>query len=129
MKISDHINGTEVEWLISNGLGGYASSTASAANTRKYHGLLIASLNPPLDRRLLLSSLDEKLMIADVSFEFAVHRYPGTIHPRGNEYLVDFTNVPFPTYTYLAAGITIKKQIMLPHGYNSTMIRYDISNP
>ena len=73
-ELSDIIE-NQKEWLISNGLGGYASSTPFGLNTRKYHGLLISSENPPVDRRLLLSSLDEEIIIGDRIHHLAVHRY------------------------------------------------------
>jgi predicted glycogen debranching enzyme len=129
MDHSDYSKATAREWILSNGLGGYASSTVIGANTRKYHGLLIASLKPPVERRLLLSSLDEELITQKETFRLAVHRYPDAIYPRGNDILTDFYMEPFPTFLYNAGGMTIKKQIMMPHGLNSTVTRYHISNP
>ncbi|WP_340817807.1 amylo-alpha-1,6-glucosidase [Methanolobus sp. WCC4] len=129
MSYTDHIPGTEKEWIISNGLGGYASSTTIGMNTRKYHGLLIASLNPPVERRLMLSSLDEELIIGVDIHKLAVHRYPDAIYPHGNEMLEKFTTHPFPTFEYIVNGITIIKQIMMIHGENTTIVRYDIINP
>ncbi len=76
-------DGSSREWLITNGLGGYASSTAAAANTRAYHGLLVAACEPPTNRRLLLSSLDEEVN----GISLANHQYPGAIYPRGFEHL------------------------------------------
>ena len=57
--------GLEKEWIITNGIGGFASSTIIGANTRKYHGLLVASINPPAKRTLILSKIDESLEIND----------------------------------------------------------------
>ena len=62
-------NGLKKEWLITNGLGGFASSTIIGANTRKYHGLLIASLTPPARRYLILSKVDESIQIDDNKYE------------------------------------------------------------
>ena len=58
-------NGLEKEWLITNGIGGYSSSTIIGANTRRYHGLLVAPLTPPARRRVILSKLDESIIIGD----------------------------------------------------------------
>ncbi|WMW23278.1 amylo-alpha-1,6-glucosidase [Methanolobus mangrovi] len=129
MNYTDYIAGTGKEWIITNGLGGYASSTVIGANTRKYHGLLIASVNPPVERKVLLSSLDEELIIGENILKLAVHRYPDTIYPHGNEYLEDFSVEPFPTFLYKAGGLTIKKQIIMVHGENTSIVRYEINNP
>ncbi|MDG6243812.1 MAG: amylo-alpha-1,6-glucosidase [Methanolobus sp.] len=129
MDHSEYSKATANEWIVANGLGGYASSTVIGANTRKYHGLLIASLKPPVERRLLLSSLDEELITQKETFRLAVHKYPDAIYPRGNDLLVDFYREPFPTFMFNAGGMKIKKQIMMLHGLNSTVIRYHISNP
>ncbi|MDP2217081.1 MAG: amylo-alpha-1,6-glucosidase [Methanolobus sp.] len=121
--------GTEREWIITNGLGGYASSTVTGMNTRKYHGLLVASLNPPINRRVLLSSLDEEIQVNGKTHKLAVHQYPGTVYPEGYRYLHDFSPEPFPACQYLAENIALRKTIMMVHGENTTVIRYDISNP
>lgn len=115
--------GVSREWIVTNGIGGYASSTSIGANTRAYHGLLIASLSPPVDRWLLLSSLDETVN----GIELANHQYPGVVHPRGFMYLESFTAEPVPTYLYRANGIEVVKQIFMVHGENTTVVKYHIS--
>jgi predicted glycogen debranching enzyme len=65
------------EWLVTNGLGGYASSTLSFMNTRKYHGLLVASMEPPVDRMVLLSALDEEILINNVTYSLPAIDIPG----------------------------------------------------
>ncbi|WP_094226476.1 amylo-alpha-1,6-glucosidase [Methanolobus psychrotolerans] len=129
MNYADYTEGTGNEWLITNGLGGYASSTVIGTNTRKYHGLLIASVNPPVERKLLLSSLDEELISGTHIHKLAVHRYPDVIYPHGNRHIETFSIEPFPTFVYNAGGMKIKKQIMMIHGENTTIVRYKISNP
>jgi predicted glycogen debranching enzyme len=84
--------GTSREWLVTNGLGGYASATAIGCNTRAYHGLLVAALTPPGNRRLLLSSLDEEIN----GQKLANHKYPGVVHPQGFRYLQEFWIDPIP---------------------------------
>jgi len=110
------------EWLIANGLGGYASSTALGMNTRAYHGLLVAALDPPADRRLLLSSLDEELN----GHELANHQYPGIIHPQGFNFLKDFRLDPFPHYIYELENGQIEKNIFMIYGENTTLVSYKI---
>ncbi len=129
MNYADYNKGKEKEWLITNGLGGYASSTLIGANTRKYHGLLIASMSPPVKRRVLLSSLDEELIVEGNEHSLSVHKYPDVIHPHGNEYIESTTIEPFPVFRYRAGSMMIKKSIMMPYGENTTIVRYDINNP
>ncbi|WMW25470.1 amylo-alpha-1,6-glucosidase [Methanolobus sediminis] len=129
MIYSDYHEGTSKEWLITNGLGGYASSTVIGTNTRKYHGLLVASMNPPVERMVLLSSLDEELYTEDGVHKLAVHKYPGAVYPNGNEYLKSFSAEPLPKFLYNSGGLIIKKHILMVNGENTTIIKYDIENP
>src|SRR5579862_3273314 len=75
------------EWLVTNGIGGYASASLAGANTRRYHGLLVAALQPPLGRAVLLSKLEETLEVhlADGSvhsFQLSANLYPGALYPQ-----------------------------------------------
>src|SRR4051794_4156892 len=72
--------GRKLEWLETNGLGGFASSTIIGMNTRRYHGLLTAATKPPVGRVVLLSKMEETLVIGGERFELAVNQYPGAIH-------------------------------------------------
>src|SRR5438132_14386395 len=71
------------EWLETNGIGGFASSTIVGLNTRRYHGLLVATLKPPVERFVLLSKLEETLFIDGQPFDLSANRYPGTVHQIG----------------------------------------------
>jgi predicted glycogen debranching enzyme len=113
---------TAREWLVCNGLGGYASSTLCASNTRAYHGLLVAALRPPADRWLLLSSLDEE--IDGVSL--ASHQYPGVVHPQGFEHLKEYREDPFPRLCYQIGDTRIEKTVFMIRGENTTIIIYRI---
>ena len=66
--LSNFDKAIQMEWIVTNGLGGYASSTASGINTRKYHGLLVAAFNPPVDRRVILIKLDEEIQIKNKTY-------------------------------------------------------------
>ncbi|MGA1869579.1 MAG: amylo-alpha-1,6-glucosidase [bacterium] len=114
------------EWLETNGLGGWASSTISGAHSRRYHGLLVAAMNPPIDRKVLLSKLDETIEIAGDRFELSSNVYPGTISPQGYKFLQSFTKSLFPIFDYKAAGIQIRKTVMALHGENTTIVFYEI---
>ncbi|MCK9440131.1 MAG: glycogen debranching enzyme N-terminal domain-containing protein [Methanothrix sp.] len=116
--------GTSREWLLANGLGGYASSTAVGANTRAYHGLLVAALAPPADRWLLLSSLDEEIEGASL----ANHQYPCAIYPQGFKYLQEFRLDPIPRFCYRIGGARVEKTVFMIRGENTTIISYKIKN-
>jgi predicted glycogen debranching enzyme len=122
------------EWLETNGLGGWASSTIAGAHTRRYHGLLVAATKPPVGRMVLLSKLDETLTINGQRFdklnverfELSCNRYPGAIHPRGFEYLVSFEKDLFPVFEYEAGGIKLRKTIAAINGENTTLLLYEV---
>jgi predicted glycogen debranching enzyme len=118
--------GIQREWLETNGIGGFASSTIVGMNTRRYHGLLVASLKPPVDRYVLLSKLEETLIIDGSRFDLSVNQYPGTIHPQGHQYLKGFRLDPFPVFTFEVEGITIEKSVFLVHGENTAVVQYRV---
>src|SRR5215510_3388860 len=88
------------EWLETNGIGGFASSTVSGVNTRRYHGLLTAATRPPAGRVVLLSKLEETLVIGSQRYELSANQYAGAIHPQGYTYLAGFRLDPFPIFTF-----------------------------
>ena len=120
-------NSLKKDWLLTNGLGGYSSSTILGINTRKYHGLLVAPLNPPGNRNLILSKVDE-------SFESGGQEYPiysniGKDYiSKGYQYLKSFEKEYVPIFTYEVDGATIKKYICMEHGKNTVCVLYNIKN-
>jgi predicted glycogen debranching enzyme len=114
------------EWLETNGLGGFASSTIIGLNTRRYHGLLVAATKPPVGRLVLLSKLEETLFIDGRRFDLSANRYPGVVHPQGFRYLKEFRLEPFPVFTYEVEGIEIEKCVFMIHAENSTVIHYQL---
>jgi predicted glycogen debranching enzyme len=114
------------EWLETNGLGGFASSTIVGLNTRRYHGLLVAASKPPVGRLVLLSKLEETLVVDGKRFDLSANRYPGVVHPQGFHYLKQFRLDPFPVFTYEMEGIEIEKSVFMIHGENSTVIHYEL---
>lgn len=117
------------EWLITNGIGGYASSTLCCMHTRKYHGLLIASLEPPVDRFVLLSSLDEEIYVGEQCFELATHDYSNIIHPHGYKYIKKFSLKPFPKWEYEINDIKVTKTFFMEYRKNNVFIKYNIFIP
>jgi len=114
------------EWLETNGIGGFASSTIIGMDTRRYHGLLTAATKPPVGRKVLLSKLEETLVIDSARFELGTNQYQGAIHPRGFLYLNSFRLDPFPVFTYRVEGIQIEKSVFLVHGENTVVVRYSL---
>src|SRR5581483_1639193 len=117
------------EWLETNGIGGFASSTIIGMNPRRYHGLLVAATKPPVGRFVLLSKFEETLRIANNSYELSANRYPGVVHPQGFRYLKEFRLDPFPIFTYEVDGIEIEKTVFMRYGENTTVIHYTLNTP
>src|SRR5580658_1670647 len=114
------------EWLETNGLGGFASSTVAGINTRRYHGLLVAATKPPVDRMVLLSKLEETLTIDGRSYQLSANRYPGVVHPQGYIYLKQFRLDPFPVFVYQIESVEVEKSVFMLHGENTTVIQYEL---
>lgn len=113
------------EWLETNYLGGFASGTVSGLHTRRYHGLLTAALQPPVGRTLLLSKLEETLVIGDRRYDLSANRYGGgVIHPRGFESLRSFRLDPFPIFHYVVQDVEIEKSIFLVNHENTVVVQY-----
>ena len=116
------------EWIVTNGLGSYASSTALGINTRKYHGLLVAALHPPGDRRLCLAKLDEEMSIGTNIFPLASNEFQNGIFPQGHVFLREFSVSPFPKYTYDVKDVEVQKTVFMPHERNAVITLYKVSN-
>ncbi len=114
------------EWLETNGLGGFASSTIAGINTRRYHGLLVAATKPPVGRCLLLSKLEDTIVVDGERWNLSANCYPGVVHPQGYRYLKEFRLDPFPVFIYQAAGLEIEKRLFLVHGENTTVVEYKL---
>jgi len=113
------------EWLETNGMGGFASSTIIGLNTRRYHGLLVPALNPPLGRIVALSKFEETLVLSNGNtFDLSANNYYGAIHPHGYRYLEHMRFDPYPIFTYRLNDTIIEKQVFMIHGQNATVITY-----
>lgn len=119
---------SRLEWLVTNGLGGYGSSTLSGANTRRYHGLLVAALEPPVGRTVLLSKLEEEIRVEEQVYFLSANKYPSVTYPQGYRHLTAFDIHPVPTFTYsLHEGtVILQKQIWMAYGQNTVYIRYTV---
>ena len=119
--------GIKKEWLITNGIGGYASSTIVGANTRKYHGLLVAPLAPPAKRHLILSKIDESIAIDENSYSLYTNLckdYVGV----GYKNQESFEKEYIPTFTYKVKNTQISKQICMQYGKNTVCVVYKVKN-
>ena len=112
------------EWLETNGVGGFSSSTITGLNTRRYHGLLTAATKPPVGRLVLLSKLEETLIIDGRRYELSTNQYPGAVHPQGFKYQIGFRLDPFPIFTYEVEGVRLEKSVFMVPGENTTVMQY-----
>ena len=116
------------EWLVTNGIGGYACGTVAGTLTRHYHGLLVAALNPPLDRMLLLAKLDEQVIYGGQAYSLHTDRWAGgTVSPRGYRCIERFgLEGTIPAWTYGFGDALLKKRVWMEQGSNTTYIRYSL---
>ncbi|HVT59312.1 MAG TPA: amylo-alpha-1,6-glucosidase [Thermoanaerobaculia bacterium] len=124
--LGDFASGLAHEWLETNGIGGWASSTANGAHSRRYHGLLVAATEPPAGRVVLLSRLDETLKVGHETVELSCRQHPGTVHPRGFEWLAAFRRALFPSFDYETRGARLRKTIAAVAGENTTLVLYEL---
>ncbi|HEV7236327.1 MAG TPA: glycogen debranching enzyme N-terminal domain-containing protein, partial [Ktedonobacteraceae bacterium] len=116
------------EWLVTNGLGGYASGSIAGATTRSYHGLLVAALRPPVERTVLVTKIDETVEFPDGrSLKLGVNEYQdGTIDPQGYQYLDTVIlegDISCFSYT-LGKMLTLEKRVWMEYGQNTTYVQY-----
>ncbi len=124
--LSDLEKAMALEWIVTNGLGGYASSNVLGINTRKYHGVLVAAFNPPVNRKVLLSKLDEQLLINGEAHPLGANEFSNVIHPGGFKHLESFSQAPFPTFDYFINNVRIRKKVLMPHQKNATIVLYEV---
>lgn len=116
------------EWLVTNGLGGYAAGTVAGANTRRYHGWLVAALNPPVGRVVLVAKCNEIAYLDGSAYPLTTNEYAdGTVHPRGYYHLESFRlEGTIPVFTYALAEALLEKRLWMVHGANTTYITYTL---
>ena len=124
--------GVQKEWVLTNGIGGYAGSSVTGAHARKHHGYLIASLPPPVERFVILSKINECLIRSSEKIDFTVEQYladdGSTAYRKGIEYLNSFTYDGLVHFTTKAPEFTMTKTLAFEHGKNTIAISYDIQN-
>lgn len=120
-------NGVDKEWIITNGIGGYSSSTIIGANTRKYHGLLVAPLTPPARRFLVFSKIDENIEISGENYPLYTNVCKEYIS-RGYKYQEGFEKEYVPVFKYKVKDVEITKIICMEYGRNTVGVYYKIKN-
>ncbi len=128
-ELLDIQSSLETEWIITNGRGGYASSTAIGVNTRRYHGTLVAST--PTGRRVLVAKIDDEIELSDgeriglSTNEF----HDGTLHPAGYLHLEEmWLDGTLPTWRWRIRDVEIEKSMSIVHGQNTVIIRYRVTS-
>ena len=114
------------EWLVTNGIGGYASGTIAGNPTRGYHGLLVAALDPPLGRTLKLVSVLETVSADSDVFELGTVRWhDGTVGPGGYGLIEEFRlEGSIPIWRYASGRFTLEKRVFMDDGANTTRVGY-----
>ena len=112
------------EWLATNGLGGYASGAVNGANTRQYHGLLVAALEPPTDRTVVVAKIEERILKDGQYHDISTNQYPKTVFPDGGRYLKDFDVDPTPTWQFGDNDWALYKNVQMISGSNTTVLTY-----
>lgn len=118
------------EWLVANGLGGFASGTVAGAVARRYHAFLCAAPNGPQERFVLVTKIEETVQVGEESFNLSSNFWSGSVEPRGDEFIELFCLDPFPRWIFRvptsAGPLRIEKLLWMPDEHNSTIARYRV---
>jgi predicted glycogen debranching enzyme len=123
----DFARSSHLEWLETNHTGAFAMGTVAGVNTRRYHALLIASLNPPADRVSLLARVEETVSAGGKKYALASAQYPGAVEPRGHKLLDEFSINPFPHWRYSFDGVIVQKTVCLLDKHQAVLLSYRAS--
>lgn len=120
--------GMESNYLLANGLGGFCAQDIMGSCSRNDHGLLMAAVTVPNERVLLLSQFEEVIQVEDKSYDLSSQVVKGEEH-RGYRYLQSVVIDGYPEWTYQVEGVELCKKILMVHGENTVIVRYEIQNP
>ncbi len=115
-----------LEWLDTNGRGGFASGTVAGANTRRYHALLLTARRPPGERFVLVNHLEEWLDLDGRSYPLSANLYPGAIHPAGFEHCTEFSTDPWPTWTFDCGGVGVRREHFMVRDRDLVVVRWTL---
>jgi len=120
---------SRLEWLLTNGTGGFAMGTVAGSNTRRYHGLLVASLHPPVARVVTLSRIEETALTPQGAVPLSVNQYPNTLYPDGYTRLAGFTLDDGPAWRWSVGSVEVERRVLLVPGQQTVLLRYASSAP
>lgn len=124
--LGDLAHALQLEWLETDGLGGFASSTVVGANTRRYHGLLVAATTPPVGRRLLVAKVEDRLFMNGSICAFSSNVYGDAVDPQGHLCQAQFRLDPWPVQVWRDRGVCLQRSVCMPHRLGCTVVRYDL---
>lgn len=113
-----------LEWLVTNGRGGFAMATVNQMLARRYHGLLVAAVAPPVERFVLLAKLDAAVTVGGATYELGTNDYGDAVHPEGYKLLESFTARPHPTWRWRAGSAVIEQTLCMVEGEDATVVRF-----
>lgn len=123
-ELSDEEHRLRLEWLEADGLGGYASGTASGARTRRYHGWYAPAIPPPRRRWMFVAGCEEFVSRGDERIGISSQIYKDAVYPEGDRNLVCFALNPFPTWTHRGEWFTVERSLCLVRDRSVTLVRY-----
>ncbi len=126
IDVNTYDKGAGREFLVSNGLGSYGFSTVIGANTRREHGLLVVRPTGEVRHSVLVSKVEETVLVNSKKYQLSTNRYKDLVYPDGFRYIQEYKGNPFPNMLFVIHGTFIKKSIFMPQGDCCTVIRYEI---
>ncbi|MEN0061403.1 MAG: amylo-alpha-1,6-glucosidase [Myxococcota bacterium] len=117
-----------LEWLVTNGIGGFASGTVAGNHTRRYHGLLVAALEPPRQRTVLATRIDEVVYYGGQPWDLATNRWAsGIVRPRGDQLLHSFRlEGSIPVWRWHLKDLVLERRIAMRQGHNATVVQWRV---
>ncbi|MEK6642743.1 MAG: amylo-alpha-1,6-glucosidase [Planctomycetota bacterium] len=123
-RCADPNDSGTAEWLVTNGRGGYAMATVNQMLTRRYHGLLVAAVNPPVERYVLLAKLEATAVVDGLTYELATNDFPEAMHPQGYRLLESFSPRPVPTWRWRVGSALIEQSLRMISREDTTVVQY-----
>lgn len=124
VQVSGRLESAESEWLHTNGAGAYSMSTVALRHTRRYHGVLVAALHPPVDRFVVVSQIETTVVVGDRPHRLSVHQSPDGAPTPGYRFLDTFDQDPTPRWTYRIGRTRLEQGLALWRGQNAVVVSY-----
>jgi predicted glycogen debranching enzyme len=119
---------SRLEWLETNGRGGFASGTVAGANTRRYHALLLVAKRPPVERSVLVNHLEEWVETGSDTFPLSTNIYGGVVHPDGYRRCLRFSSDPWPTWSYQEGDLSLQRELFCSWGRDLVVVRWSLTD-